>query len=246
VKSYDSKRKLKAFEIVVQSPLIRDALGSVLDNYPGITTGISNLTFSPPFEPFVHRWVKFRAVLEREQDPKRKAHIELLYRILEEELSDQIRARDDLIAHGVITFDYLYMIFEPGSIIYSSKHGQPCAVRLVRGNYGTDACGGRFYNLQCEYVDWDGARFGLGTTYIRVGAFDGTTPITSISALPAIYHPDRHALRDKLIERGREFERLSGFHYRAYQGIAFGEDMFGRPAKYNVSLFLFIFLPSDL
>ena len=134
-KCYDGRRKLQIESIIIQSPLLKDALGSVLNDYPGITTGLERAKFSPPFEPFVHRWNKLRDAVENESHPETKAHIQLLYDVLEEELRNEIKARNDLLAHGVITFDHVWMLFEPGTAVYSMKNGEPCAVRLDDSQY---------------------------------------------------------------------------------------------------------------
>ena len=50
-KSYDGRKKFEIDSIVVQSPLLKLALGEVLKGYPGITTTLDRLTFSAPFKP---------------------------------------------------------------------------------------------------------------------------------------------------------------------------------------------------
>ena len=232
-KCYDGRRKLQIESIIIQSPLLRVALGSVLDDYPGITTGLERMTFQPPFQPFVHRWNKLKAAVDRAKDPETKAHIDLLYRILEEELRNEIKARDDLLAHNVITFDYAWMLFEPGTVVIASRNGEPCAVRLQQGKYSQDQCG-RYYALGCQHVDWDGEAFGYGSTLLSIREFDGTKAITDLSAMPLAFHPTKDLMREALIRRGRDFQRLSGYHYKAYEGIAIGEGLRG-PVKYNIN-----------
>ena len=231
-KCKDDRRKLEIHSIIIQSPLLRDALGVVLKNYPGITTGLERLTFTPPFEAFVHRWTSFRDVLSEEKNPQTKAHMHLLYTILEEELKESIRVRDDLIAHNVITFEHVWMLFEPGCTIYATGDGQDCAVRLRTGRYKETQCG-TIYDLQCEKVEWDGQMFGCGKTSFSVGGFDGTMPITQLSAYPLDFHPKVSQVKKHLIERGRVFERLHGYHYKAYQGIALHQGRWGS-VKYSV------------
>jgi len=98
---YDGRRKLKASSIMVQSSLIKTVLGEVLNGYPGITTNLDRLQFNAPFEPFVHRWEKLIEAREKETDTDTRNHINLLYDVLEEELRENIREKDDLIKNGV-------------------------------------------------------------------------------------------------------------------------------------------------
>ena len=239
LKCYDGRRKLQIESIIIQSPLLREALGPILCDYPGITTGLDRMTFTPPFEPFVHRWTRLRTAVAAEKDSETKAHLDLLYHVLEEELRNEIKARDDLIAHGVIKFDYAWMLFEPGCIVYSTKNGEPCAVKLQSGHYGENDCG-RYYSLSCQHVDWNGEIFGYGRSMLTIGEFVGTKPITQLTAFPLSFHPKGKEVRAALTKRGSTFESLAGYQYKAYQGIAIGEGPWG-PVKYNVG----VYLPDD-
>ena len=231
-KCYDGRKKLQIDSIVVQSPLLKQVLGSILKDYPGITTTLDRLTFKAPFQAFIHRWKNLLDALESEQDHETKSHLELLHRILEAELRDDLKARDDFILNGVITYSTIWMIFEPGTTVFTVKDGQSCAARFNNGNYQQTQCGNR-YNLGCQIVDWDGENFGLGNAQFHVWEFEGTTKITKLSAYPLEYHPNLIKVKEALIQRGKAFEELSGYHYKNYQGIAIGEGPWG-PVKYNV------------
>lgn len=55
-KSNDSRKKLEAHSIIVQSPQIRAALSEIFADYPGVACELTRLEFEAPFKPFVHRW----------------------------------------------------------------------------------------------------------------------------------------------------------------------------------------------
>jgi hypothetical protein len=232
-KSYDSRRKLEIDSIVVQSPLLKEVLGRVLKDYPGITTTLSRLTFHAPFAPFVHRWSQFSEARRTEEDSDTKAHLELFYKTLEIELKDAIKARDDFILNGVITWDTCWMIFEPGIIVFAERDGQKSAVRLMSASNVQKRCGNS-YRLSCEFVDWDGEDFGLESTSLDIWEYQGTREIISLSAFPLEYHPAIDEVKAELIQRGKAFENLRGYHYKQYEGIATGEGPWG-PVKYHVS-----------
>lgn len=231
-KCYDGRKKLQIDSIVVQSPLLRLALGSVLKDYPGITTTLDRLTFKAPFQAFIHRWKNLLEALEHQQEPETKDHLILLHRILEAELRDDLKARDDFILNGVITYSTIWMIFEPGTTVFSVKDGQNCAVKFDNGSYQETQWGNR-YVLRCQIIDWDGENFGFDNAKFYVLEFEGTTKITKLSAYPLEYHPNLAKVKEELIQRGKAFEELSGYHYKNYQGIAIGEGPWG-PIKYNV------------
>jgi hypothetical protein len=232
-KCYDGRKKLQIDSIVVQSPLLKGVLGVVLKGYPGITTTLERLTFQAPFEPFVHRWSQFSEAVQTEKDLETKMHLDLFYKTLEIELQDSIKARDDFILNGVITHGTCWMIFEPGTIVSAVEDKQKVAVCLKSGSYVQTRCG-FVYRLMCEFVDWDGENFGLGNTSLDIREFQGTAKITALSAFPLLYHPAMDRLKEELILRGKAFEKLRGYHYKHYQGIASGQGPWG-PIKYTVS-----------
>ena len=233
-KCHSGRKKLTIVSIIVQSPLLKTALKPVFENYPGITTTLERLEFEPPFTAFVYRWNGFCAAVTNEQDPTVKEHLGLLHRVLEEEMKNDIKARDDLLAHSVITYDYIWMLFEPGSVVVTAKGGQEQAALLTSGNY-TTVCDCPVYSLNCKNVDWDGSSFGYGGARYNIPAFSGTAPISSLLAFPINYHPRKDEVTERLITRGKVFERLSGYNYKQYQGIAMGDGPWG-PVRYNVSL----------
>ncbi|KAL8692933.1 MAG: hypothetical protein Q9218_002135 [Villophora microphyllina] len=232
IKSYDGRKKLEIHSIVVQSPLLKKALGVILAGYPGITTSLDRLTFKPPFKPFVHRWAELVSALQDEDDPVTKSHLELFHRTLEQELRDDLQARDDYLLHKVITFDTCWMIFEPGTIVYVEDSDRKYALRLTEGSY-LNAGSGTAFGLTCEKVDWDGEDFGLAHQSIYIYPFGGTCAITELEAYPLQYHDSLAQVKQELIKNGELFESLSGYQYKHYKGVAVAKGMWGQ-VKYNV------------
>ncbi|KAG7005153.1 hypothetical protein G7Y79_00021g050200 [Physcia stellaris] len=201
-KCYDSRKQLEMDSIIVQSPLLKVALGQILKDYPGITTTLDRLTFEAPFKPFIHRWSKLVDVLKNEKNEETKEHLNLLYRTMEAELKDDLKARDDYVLNK-----------------------QDCAFRLKSGSYVETRCGNAFA-LDCEKVDWDGENFGLASTRLLIFTFQGTTPITKLSAFPLEYHRD--LTRNSL----KEVEHLNGFQ-ATVTNTTMELPSWG-PVKYNV------------
>ncbi|KAL8668776.1 MAG: hypothetical protein Q9168_006612 [Polycauliona sp. 1 TL-2023] len=231
-KCYDGRKKLEMDSIIVQSPLLKKALGRVLADYPGVTTSLDRLTFKAPFRPLVHRWANLVSALEDEEDAEAKSHLDLFHRTMKEELQDDLKARDDYILNKVITWSTCWMIFEPGTTVFTVDDKENRALRLRSESYISTQCGPA-YCLDCEYVDWDGEHFGLASSRKLIYEFVGTRPITKLTAFPLKYHENLAEVKKELIDRGKLFETLSGYHYKHYKGVAVGQGAWG-PVKYNV------------
>jgi hypothetical protein len=218
--SYDSRKTLEIDSIIVQSPLLKEALGVVLKDYPGITTSLQRLVFQAPFQPFVHRWTKLVDVLETTTDGAMRAHLKLFHKVLYEELKDSIAAKNDLVANGVITFEHLWTIFEPGVLVYGIDQGKECIFELQSANYQQDQSGLSYLHLYCRGIDWDGDKFGSSSQHLCNFEFEGTKPITRLAYFPLGFHPHEQDLISRLTARGRVFQKFAGYHFMAYRGTA--------------------------
>jgi len=234
-KSYDSRKKLEIDSIVIQSPLLKEALQDVLKDYPGVTATLVRLTFAAPFRPFVHRWPQLKqALVDEKYDADTREHLKLLHDVLHTELKDTIAAVKDYVKNKVITFEHVWAIFHPGSIICSTRYGKPIAAQLQVGEYIEHQRYGTCLQLKCERIDWDGTRFGFVTSLFYVLPFGGTMVITDLDCYPFEYHLDKEGITRTLVERGRRFEALAGYNYRRYDGQAIEQSAWG-PSKVVVN-----------
>lgn len=169
-----------------------------------------------------------------------------------------------LVAHGEITFDLLYAILVPGSLLVTRDHatGEPRCVRLL-----TAKRDGEVYSLTYESVEMaspakgsieqdtvgedtdesdaqksrfagGGRAFGKYINIIYMRIFGGTQKINKLSVYPLVYHTDPDALKAALIQRGRKWASLNGVHHVYYRGLAGiqGRDSY---VRYNVSTRVF-------
>lgn len=214
-KSQDSRKKFEIHSIVIQSSWLKTALTEVFDGYPGVFCKLDRLVFDAPFKPFVHRWGQFLDFMKKEHtDDTMKAHLGLLHSVLSVQLKETIKAFEDYVKNGVITFNHVWTIFQPGAIIIAPSHfGEMTALEFESGWYTETQCGD-VYRLKCNCVDWDGERFGWSPDYVDLVAYDGIRPISSLRLFPLAFHPSKESLKRSLIERGKKFEVLAGFHYQ--------------------------------
>jgi hypothetical protein len=233
-KATDSRKKYEMHSIIIQSPQLKEALADILQNYPGIHCGLKRLEFEAPFRPFVHRWPQLLQFREKEDiDAVTAEHIELLYNVLRAELKDVIKTLEDYVDHGIVTWEHIWTIYQPGSIIYSSSHnGAHAAYKLRSGAYVKTQCG-KAFQLTVEAIDWDGNHFGRSIEAIRIFEYLGTIRILGLKAFPLSFHPHKDQVEELLINRGKKFEELAGSHYKEYNGFAVTWDKQGNEVPYH-------------
>jgi hypothetical protein len=241
VKVYnDPQRVLSIHSIVVQSPLLKKLLATVLKNYPGVTVGLNRLEFSGRFEPLIHRWSELEAAIAKlgdDTEDKRttKAHAELLQKVLVKEFKSMIDTSQDMKSKRVMTYEHLWTLFQPGATVFARQDGQETAMTLGNTVYGRDAQDLPCFWLTCKFVDWDGAKFGTQRVRLYISAYAGTRSISSLRVYPIDYHHEGQVLRDRLIARGAKAEELAGPNYRSYQGVGWRHGVQpGTKEKYNV------------
>ncbi|KAI0397626.1 ATPase [Xylariaceae sp. FL0594] len=206
--SQDSRKKLEAHSIIIQSPPLREALGHILEGYPGVACELQRLTFKAPFAPFIHRWTEFMTYMRQEDlDTTTKEHLALLHDTLKTEIGESIAASEDYILTKKIAFEDLWMIFRPGNVLVMPENKSFTAVELVGAKYIDQVIHGhskKCFCLDAHHVDYDGHKFGRGDAKVRdIAQFDGVVNIPTM-----------------LIRRGELFEKIAGRHYRAYDGKA--------------------------
>lgn len=214
-KCYNGRRSLSIHSIIVQSERLKEFLKKALDNYPGVTTTLQRLEIASPFRPLVHRWQAVTKLRDEEQDPTTKAHVDMFYRIMDEELRDVIDRKNDLVAKGVITHDLVWTIMEPQDVVISSPDGTLRAYLLTQVSSENETSVHDY--LEMEYVGFNGSKFGYKYTGFMIPKFVGTVPITSLPYFPLRYHPEKDAIQELLIARGKRWEGYKGYHFKAYE-----------------------------
>ncbi|EAQ89459.1 hypothetical protein CHGG_06078 [Chaetomium globosum CBS 148.51] len=234
-KSNDSRKKLEAHSIIVQSPQIRAALSEIFADYPGVACELTRLEFEAPFKPFVHRWTEFQKYLEKpDLDEKTKEHMKVLVDILNYEIGDDVKTFQDYVKNGVVCFKDLWMIFQPGNVVVSAHQGPLSAFEMVETEYMQNNCG-KFLQVRCDCVDYGGKEFGRYQEAINIPEFIGTKKITGLKVYPLHFHDDREGVTAKLIKRGATFETLAGHHYKQYAGKAITWDREGNEVECQIT-----------
>ena len=132
-----------------------------------------------------------------------------------------------LISHSEITFDLIYAILIPRSIMVTR-----CAItglpRLFELASWQRVCvnGIGLYQLQLESIDLIDRTatrsVGVGKiqTVVCLRPVRGTIKIDSLDAYPIKFHPDEENLRETIMKRGKKWVSFIGVHHKQYDGIA--------------------------
>jgi hypothetical protein len=205
----------------------------------------------PQIEPqllltFYKHIVAHHAKLVEEGASKEVAakHVKLLITYLETEHKKALAAVKNLLSHGEITFEYLWAILIPRTIVFVQCPitKLPRAVRL-RVATKEKGFGNRLYwNLSCDYTDFfpgnrdEPAFFGQAEETFEIHNFRGRVPISSLRIVPLSFHPHAEKLGDELVARGKQWADLQGRYHKQYDDTAYAYNSCnGNWFKVNVS-----------
>ncbi|KAF5701291.1 TOB3 (member of AAA-ATPase family) [Fusarium mundagurra] len=213
---------LSLHSITVQSPLLKKILGPVFQGYKGINTNLKKLEFHAPFREFFYRWDEFTQADPRndsDETSEECSHFKLLADIIHAEIKPRIEQATDLLNNGVISFDYVWTLFEPDVEVYTKIEGRDRLFKLVSGNYSKTPNGTVAYVLSVRFIDTDGDTFGYTETNLTILPFENVIPILELDVIPARLCSNLDHIRERLVQRGRLFESLQGINHRTYSGM---------------------------
>lgn len=203
--------------ITIQSPLIREFLTKVFKGYRGVFTGLKNLVFRPPFHEFFYRWDRFQQILSETEDEVVRQHIDLLHKIIAPQIQAHLDVRKDLLSNGLVTFEYLWAIFEPDTEVFETSDTGD-RLYISRDCYYRQNMHSKTFILSCDYIDYNGTILGWASQNLSIGQFEGHMRIAQVDPVPSALVPNLSEIKQRLTERGKAFEALKGMHYKTYTG----------------------------
>ena len=135
-----------------------------------------------------------------------------------------------------ITFEYLWTLFRPNTLVFGTDQLRQGRIYRVRGSsYKEEPDGSVNFILLIDYLDSDGELTGfVRGIACKIASFEGSTLITNLALYPFALHPQFEAVRKEFVVRGEKLMRLGGRHLQEYSGHAITEE--GK--KFNVSSLL--------
>lgn len=204
--------------IEAQSPRLRETLDRIFCDYPSWYPDATPYAVPPPFKPYLHRWDAILASLEHE-DTTTKMELQLLRRELQKPLEPHLEALKKVKNSGVVDFELLWLILAPGCLMLSRESGNLCvfllgAVELVPARPGRPA----YWQMELDQIDWDGATTGFKRSQARIYEYEEPTLVCKLGNYPIEFDPNHQEITRKVLDRGRIFESLRGFHVKTCNG----------------------------
>ena len=172
-------------------------------------------------------------ILERKQalqngDPSETqeaiiTELDVALQFIEEEYGDLIPNVEQLLKEKKMTFNNLWTILAPNTLIYSKDElGNDRIHRLEASGVTQDQNGSYYLAISANHIDSDGVRLGIVREGLKIPQFEGALPIGELPVYPVEYHTDRQRLHARLLRRGNIQLVFHGDGYRLREHEGYG------------------------
>ncbi|KAJ1331784.1 hypothetical protein MN608_05247 [Microdochium nivale] len=205
--------------INVQDASMRAVLDKVLAKYQDLDLEVENYTFAPPMMALVHRWEDLKAYYACATHVPLKNAASALIAFLAPLVASSVASQAQTKRTDKVSFPDLWQIFPPSSISKTTIYGAETVCRVIKYQKKPQTNSSpEGWAIHLEYVDWNGQETGWATTVVTIWDYNGHRRVTSLPVSPLSFARDEETIRAQMIERGRKFERLRGYHYMMSDG----------------------------
>ncbi|KAI9736323.1 MAG: hypothetical protein M1834_001209 [Cirrosporium novae-zelandiae] len=216
---FDQDNKLISTTLKIQSPFLLKAFRTIVKYYPDNPVNIGNTVNvkDPPALIYHYRHELAEYASQEDVDDQTKLHIDYVLEHLQIYIGEDIQQCDKYLAKGLIKFEWLWMIFRSGGLVYSSKSDQ--LYFFQRGELTQTQSGELVYKLHCNIVNYDGKDVGKEEVQLFIPAYESARELTALVIMPLEHCVDVEGLKNKLIKRANTFLELRGVHARNHDTI---------------------------
>lgn len=133
-------------------------------------------------------------------------HVKLLIEYLHVDYAPIKATLFPLLAKSMITFDLLWAIMKPNTVIYTTCAGsnEPRAFKLEYAHQESNFMRGKWWSIEGKYLEYDGkgetgaegvGGFGWGTVMVDIDSFKGSRKIGSLACYPFEFRKDKETMR---------------------------------------------------
>ncbi|KAK7019025.1 AAA family ATPase [Favolaschia claudopus] len=146
-------------------------------------------------------------------------HMNILLNFIETQFANTIEQVNNLRPQNLVSYDTLWTLFRPGTIMHSKIRGYDRAFKVE--SYYTVMCGQHvgFYSLG-TFMDYDGKNFGKRTERLKIPPFAGSAFIPSLPFAPLDMRTRKDDIHAALMKRGERFHSMRGQCHGEYVGVA--------------------------
>ncbi|KAF5643327.1 AAA family ATPase [Fusarium sp. NRRL 25303] len=211
---------LKYHQVDIQNPLLVSAIEPILKK-ENLHLDVHDIAvFKEPFRPL---WFCQDEIRDLYRNTKKeyplKGYLQLLLRVFDEIFRDLKIKRRNLLDKDLIDFRTAWTLFPRDSTAYSYGMNSEFIAKVDGTEYDTNE-GVMQLVLTAKVMAFNGEEFIWRKKSLAINEFAGNKPIRELRHYPFEMHPEKDAIEQRLVSRGRKVLDLQGLTYCSYNGIA--------------------------
>ncbi|KAI1059540.1 hypothetical protein LB506_008806 [Fusarium annulatum] len=211
---------LKYHQVDIQNPLLVSAIEPILKK-ENLHLDVHDIAvFKEPFRPL---WFCQDEIRDLYRNTKKeyplKGYLQLLLRVFDEIFRDLKIKRRNLLDKDLIDFRTAWTLFPRDSTAYSYGMNSEFIAKVDGTEYDTNE-GVMQLVLTAKVMAFNGEEFIWRKKSLTINEFAGNKPIRELRHYPFEMHPEKDAIEQRLVSRGRKVLDLQGLTYCSYNGIA--------------------------
>lgn len=203
--------------------MLVNALRAVIGSYPGVDFLGETVSFEAPYQVLFHHKdalsrhrISQPSCHDGEYSASTVRHIDVLLGFLDQTYGDRAREEEARHRRGVVTCDWLWLLFKRGEVIYKELNNiwVPFIIDEVVPYHYIDGRL-RHYDVYCWGIHFSGGRMRRYTKCYNIMAFSGEQSIGSLEVIPAAFFPEDLgkqgglSMTDKQIAMGKLYWELA-------------------------------------
>lgn len=234
IREFDDRRQFWRRSIEIVSPVFGDLLEDVSQYHSDVALVDDELRLTEPLMVLFHNRKRLTGIANAsvgssvEFIPQGQDHAKFILDFMRTDFADVTKKYDEIESaspSGLITFPELWMLYKPGTVVYTTENGEHEAfvIESIRGMQKRQRgqSGRHSYtrlDLVCWSINYDGEIFGRVWSTHCIAPFHDTREIKSLDLVPEMFLPETEKTKASLISRGKHFWSLQGQQYREYTG----------------------------
>ncbi|KAK7046702.1 AAA family ATPase [Favolaschia claudopus] len=214
------KERVEQTTVEVYSEHLKKILAKVISSYPSISFHTEHICLTLPVECLYHYLSELQAEAKTlAEGSDELVHMNILLNFIETQFANTIEQVNNLRPQNLVSYDTLWTLFRPGTIMHSKIRGYDRAFKVE--SYYTVKCGQHvgFYSLG-TFMDYDGKNFGKRTERLKIPPFAGSAFIPSLPFAPLDMRTRKDDIHAALMKRGERFQSMRGQCHGEYVGVA--------------------------
>lgn len=177
--------------------------------------------------------------------------LECLVQFMDEDMEEIFSVKKSIADGSIrtISFDYLWLLYKPGDLIFLTNRrrafrvlhvtggraildigDQPCNLSTIQSNHSWEQHADQPvtfahskntpFVIDAFYIDFDGEKFGPVPRRFVIQEYEGWQEIDTLPAFPAKFDANMKDTEKTLIRRGKRFVKLAGVSHKKYAGLS--------------------------